>query len=67
MAGFDNQDIVEYFIPGLTTMDLPLIEIGHTAARLLLQRLEGEKEEEEAGEQILLPCSLIERDSVQPV
>ncbi len=67
VAGFDNQDIVEYFIPGLTTMDLPLIEIGHTAARLLLQRLEGEKEEEEAGEQILLPCSLIERDSVQPV
>lgn len=62
VAGFDNQDIAEYFVPGLTTTALPLKEIGNTAAHILLDWLEGENEREG---KIYIPCSFVERDSVQ--
>lgn len=70
VAGFDNQDIAEYFVPGLTTMALPLKEIGHVSAELLLQKMEGEKGNTEAeGQQtrIMIPCTFIERESVHRI
>lgn len=77
VAGFDNQDIAEYFVPGLTTMALPLKEIGQTAAEILLKKMEseaeeekpeeGETEEENPQENILIPCTFIERESVNQI
>ncbi len=67
VSGFDNQDIAEYFKPALTTMDLPLEEIGQTAARLLIDRIgEGENDSQTDGKVIEknMPCSLVVRDSV---
>ena len=61
VVGFDNQILAEYMTPGLTTMALPLQEIGHTAARLLFEQME-EKEGKE--KEILIPCSFVERESV---
>ena len=70
VAGFDNQEMAGYFRPGLTTMELPLWQIGQTAAGQLLARLEG-KDGETAGcvEQleIKIPCRLVERGSVRRV
>lgn len=71
VAGFDNQDMAEYFQPALTTVDLPLNRIGHEAARILLERLEaeesGEAFREELGKREAIPCSLAIRDSIKRV
>lgn len=63
VAGFDNQNIAEYFRPPLTTMKLPLRELGHKAAEILLAKMEG-KEEQEVQTEIKIPCRLIVRGSV---
>lgn len=69
VAGFDNQDLAEYFRPALTTMSLPLSEIGHKAAEMLLERIGGEEPEEEAAREeaveIKIPCSIVLRNSVK--
>lgn len=66
ITGFDNQDIAEYFVPGLTTMALPLKEIGNKSADILLREMEGEGEEEMPKE-VYIPCTFIERESVHQI
>ncbi len=67
VAGFDNQDIAEYFTPGLTTMALPLHEIGLASARLLLEQIEGNGDgRDDPGNVTMIPCRFVERSSVQP-
>ena len=61
VAGFDNRDIADFLTPPLTTMAIPLYEIGGAAAYILLQKLNG-VEFENHDER--LPCRLIERKSV---
>ena len=63
VVGFDNQDMAEYFSPPLTTMKLPLREIGKKAAEILLTELEGEEKQTQENE-IKIPCSLVVRGSV---
>lgn len=65
VAGFDNQDIAEYFVPGLTTMALPLREIGNVSADYLLKQME--EGQEEMPEKILIPCTFTERESVHKI
>lgn len=62
VVGYDNQDLAEYFRPGLTTMQLPLAEIGTKAAELLLDKIEYPEMEEKAVYRI--PCKMILRNSV---
>ena len=52
-------------IPGLTTMALPLKEIGTTSAKLLFDQIE--KGEVEMNREILIPCFLVERCSVKEI
>lgn len=61
VAGFDNQVVCEYMNPPLTTMQIPLIEIGKRSAEELLAFINNEKS---TKENISIPCSLIERKSV---
>lgn len=63
LVGFDNREISTVCRPTLTTVSPPLFEIGHTAASLLIDKIEG-KSETASGE-ILLECSIIERDSTK--
>jgi len=65
VAGFDNQTIAEYFVPGLTTMALPLREIGNVSADYLLKQME--EAQEEIPEKILIPCTFTERESVHTI
>lgn len=68
VAGFDNQDIAEYFVPGLTTTAMPLMEMGTVSARLLIEQIEGtETEGERQHKEILIPCSFIQRESVRVI
>lgn len=70
VAGFDGQEISEFFIPGLTTMALPLRKIGHVSAEVLLKKIEGGESQgqqyDEAG-RILIPCTFIERESIHQI
>ncbi len=42
IAGFDDLDIAQEFVPALTTVRTPRYAIGSTAARMVLQRIRGE-------------------------
>jgi len=60
IAGFDNRDISRYLYPSLTTMDLPLHDIGKQALNIILDLIRDEKE---SSKQIILPCQIISRAS----
>ena len=55
IVGFDNRMVSEYLKPSLTTMEIPLEQIGYEAAKMLL---EGELKDK------LIPCKLIQRQSI---
>lgn len=67
VVGYDNQDMAEYFRPGLTTMQLPLTEIGTRAAELLLGRLEQPDEVTDHGRTFSIPCKMVIRSSVRKI
>jgi DNA-binding LacI/PurR family transcriptional regulator len=61
VTGFDNQNATKLLSPPLTTVEQPFIEIGETAARLLLDRLAGRYSG--APQRITMPTRLIVRES----
>lgn len=60
LIGFDNREIASVCRPSLSTVALPLFEIGTTAAAQMLRILHGESP---TDHQILLDCAIIERES----
>lgn len=62
MIGFDNREFSDYSTPRLTTMELPLHEMGYSAMEKLGCLIKGESP---ASEQAPL-CKLLKRDSVAP-
>ena len=61
LVGFDNREISSVCSPTLSTVMLPLYEIGYTAAEILLDVLEGKPVEQ--PNRVLLDCTVIERES----
>lgn len=62
VTGFDDTEIGRYFSPAITTVSVPLEQIGATAMELLLRQIRGEKV---AVSQTMLPTALSARDSTQ--
>ena len=62
VAGFDDYQISKYIDPTLTTMIHPKREMGHTAAQLLLDMLDGKD-----GSSKILDSKLIIRASTKPI
>jgi Transcriptional regulators len=62
LVGFDNRECSYSYSPRLTTMALPLNEIGKSAAETLIEVLKGNSPER--GKTVKLQCKLIERRSV---
>lgn len=60
VIGFGNLTFSGYTTPPLTSVSLPLHEIGYTAARALYSQ-----EDKSRGTQYILDCGLCERDSVK--
>ena len=60
IAGHDEVEWAELVKPGITTMAHPVDEIGRTAVRLLLSRLDDPDREPQT---VLLPPSLVHRGS----
>ncbi len=62
LIGFDNREICTAFLPALTTMAIPLSDIGRKAAELIVDRLD--EAAVPAGRENYVKCSLVKRDSV---
>jgi len=64
VVGFDNAPFVQHLNPGLTTVHHPLIQIGATAATLLLSALDAESNDQPRdAERIVLATELVVRES----
>ena len=61
LIGFDNREIGTVCRPTLSTVSLPLFEIGQTATHLLLDILAGRHIP--CGQKVMLACSVLERES----
>lgn len=62
LVGFDNRECSYSYFPKLTTMGLPLNEMGMVCAQKLIRMINGGNKEPETS--IRLKCSLIPRKSV---
>lgn len=60
IVGFDNREFSDYVNPRITTMDLPLHQMGYSAMEILTSIIKGEPAEFNRSP----TCTLIERDSV---
>ncbi len=60
--GFDNLETSAYTHPSLSTITLPLLEMGQKTAETMLRILRGNPPEERG---ILIPCSLVSRNTVK--
>lgn len=63
IASFNDNDFAAYLHPPLTTVRLPIREMGELAGQLLLARLRGETPPAPA----MLPTTLVVRESTGPV
>ncbi|MFO1058822.1 MAG: LacI family DNA-binding transcriptional regulator [Dongiaceae bacterium] len=63
LVGFDDFDLATFTDPQITVVAQPIAEIGPLAARLLLERLEGNKD---APRHVRFPTRLVIRGSVAP-
>jgi DNA-binding LacI/PurR family transcriptional regulator len=63
IAGFDGLEFTKFTDPSLTSVYQPGYQLGATAGRLLLQRVDGMRS---APKKVLLPTELKKRNSVGP-
>ncbi len=67
IVGYDNNQISEYLRPQLTTNNIPMKEIGRTAAEYFIKLIENEIGPNERQDVIKLTCDMVIRDSVGSV
>ena len=63
VIGFDDDPYCSFLRPSLTSISMPLFEMGVHSAELLFQAIENK--EVDSDTPMLLPCELIERDSTK--
>jgi DNA-binding LacI/PurR family transcriptional regulator len=61
LIGFDNREFGMVCRPTLSTVSLPLFDIGQHATRLMLDILEGKQAA--FGQKLMLACTIVERES----
>ena len=62
VAGYDNRTMSQYLKPALTTVEIPLFDIGRKSAELLLNQISNPEVFE--AQHYFVQCGIIERDSV---
>jgi len=62
VVGFDNLDLAEFTVPGLTSVDPGRDAVAQHAARLLQRRIDGATPE---PEHVVVPVRLVERGSTR--
>ena len=66
VVGYDNRELSSYYNPPLTTIMLPLHDIGYRAGEIIIEMLEGKK----LGEDEIIcavPCTALIRSSVENI
>lgn len=63
VIGYDDRDIAAFLKPALTTVKLPMYEIGSTAARLIIECVE---QDSSFADSAFVQCQLVVRDSCGP-
>ena len=63
VIGYDDQNFASFMMPQLTTVGMPLEEIGYRSAKRLINMLRDEDNEDEDMVS-RLDCTIMERDSV---
>ena len=63
LFGFDDRDISQGYVPALSTVHMPLNEIGRRSAEIVLSQI---KQRRVIKKRIYLPCSVLVRRSVEP-
>ena len=66
IVAFDNLDITPFTIPPLTTVSQAGIEMGQTAANLLLDMIEQNRESSEVDDVIMRPVLIARRSTAMP-
>lgn len=66
VAGYDNRELSGYYNPPLSTMTLPLHDIGYKASEVIMELLRGGKPEQTDGV-YLVPCEPLIRKSVNKI
>jgi len=66
LIGFDDQPWVEWISPPLTTVVQPVESLGSTAMALCFERLDQPRDPDQPARQVVLPMSLVVRQSVTP-
>ncbi len=64
VTGYDNRELSGYYKPSLTTISLPLHDIGYAASEVIMRMVE-EKELKEADGIYRVGCYMLERGSVR--
>ncbi len=64
IIGFDNMEFSRFYRPRITTVDLPLNEMGTKSAEILINIINGKKVREKSYK---IKCRLIKRDSVKNI
>lgn len=64
LIGFDDLDWMAFLPPGITTVSQPRIAMGETAARMLMEQIEGAAIPPRT---VLMPANIVVRGSVGPV
>lgn len=64
VAGFDDIDLAQFFLPKLTTVYNPMLELGQTSVRMILERLKGERNVK-ARQELMMSKRI--RESTRPI
>lgn len=65
LIGFDNRELCTAFRPELTTIELPLHQMGFEGAKIMTELITEERREDEVV--LSVECKLIERNSVKKI
>ena len=66
IVGFDNIDIAAFTIPPLTTVSQSGVEMGRTAATLLLDMIDHDRAADEIDDVVLAPTLVVRESSAAP-
>ena len=66
VTGYDNRELSGYYKPPLTTISLPLHDIGYTASEVIMRMVEGKRLKEPEGI-YRVGCHMLERSSVENI
>lgn len=65
VVGYDNRELSSYYKPPLTTITLPLHDIGYRAAEVMIEMLDGKISSQKEELVYQMPCHRLVRKSVQ--